>query len=88
MSVTEGEVIRHCERCDRESKHLINSLSPHNVPELVCWECVEQEDQRSRRISAAGGSVRRGHGNGALSVGFINENEKGGRKKMTSTVAT
>ena len=39
MSVTEGEVLRHCERCDRESSYLINFLSPHNVPELVCWEC-------------------------------------------------
>lgn len=59
MSVTEGEVTRHCERCDRESKHLINFLSPHNVPELVCWECVEQEDQLSMRFSPSWTRQRR-----------------------------
>ena len=59
MSVTEGRVIRHCERCDRESKYLINLLSPHNVPEMVCWKCVEQVDQRSMRFSPSWTRQRR-----------------------------
>ena len=47
MSVTEGRVIRHCERCDRESNYLTNFFSPHNdagAGLLGVW---------SRRISAA-----------------------------------
>ena len=47
MSVTGGEVIRHCERCDGESNHLTNFFSPHNgagVGLLGVW---------SGRISAA-----------------------------------
>ena len=59
MSVMEGEVIRHCETCDSESKYLINFLSPNDVPELVCWECVEQEDQRSMRFSPSWTRQRR-----------------------------
>lgn len=59
MLVTEGEVIRHCERCDRESSYLINFLSLDNVPEMVCWECVEQEDQRSLRFSPSWTRQRR-----------------------------
>ena len=59
MSVTQGEVIRHCERCDRESNYLINFLSPNDVPELVCWECVEREDQRSMRFSPSWTRQRR-----------------------------
>ena len=55
----EGEALRHCERCDRESKYLISHLSPGNVPELVCWECVEQEDQRSMGFSPSRARQRR-----------------------------
>jgi hypothetical protein len=59
MSVMEGEMLRHCERCNRESKYLISHLNPDNVPELVCWECVEQEDQRSMRFSPSWTRQRR-----------------------------
>lgn len=59
MSVMVGEVLRHCERCDRGSKHLLNHLSPDNVAELVCWECVAQEDQRSMRFSPSWTRQRR-----------------------------
>lgn len=51
MWVIEGEVLHYCERCDRESKYLINFLSPDDVPELVCQECVGQQAQRSTRFS-------------------------------------
>ena len=59
MSVMGGESLRHCERCDRESKYLINFLSPDDVPELVCWNCVEQEDQRSMKFSPSWTRQRR-----------------------------
>jgi hypothetical protein len=59
MSVMESEVIRHCERCDGESNYLINYLTPNNVPDVVCWECVEQEDQRSMRFSPSSTRQRR-----------------------------
>ena len=59
MSVSEGEVIRLCERCDGESNYLINFLTPNNVPEMVCWECVEQENQRSMRFSPSWTRQRR-----------------------------
>jgi len=51
MAFQEDDPIRHCDRCDEESRRLITFLSPDNVTELLCWRCVRQEDQRdgSRR---------------------------------------
>ena len=59
MKVVGGESLRHCERCDSESKYLINFLSPDDVPELICWECVRQEDQRSMRFNPSWTRQRR-----------------------------
>ncbi len=57
--MTQGGLLRHCERCDRESTYLINFLSPDDVPELICWECVREEDQRDIRHSLSWTRQRR-----------------------------
>lgn len=57
--MTQGELLRLCERCDRESQYLINFLSPDNVPELICWDCVREGDQRDIRHSPSGTRQRR-----------------------------
>lgn len=62
MSVTRGELLRHCERCDRESTYLINFLSPDNVPEMICWGCVREEDQRGMGHSPLWARQRRAAG--------------------------
>lgn len=51
MPATGDETTRLCERCDDETTRLINFLSPDNVPEMVCWRCVEQEGQGTTRFS-------------------------------------
>ncbi|HWS56204.1 MAG TPA: hypothetical protein VN228_18835 [Pyrinomonadaceae bacterium] len=59
MPDTRGESLRRRERCDSETDYLINFLSPDNVPEPVCWECVEREDKRGVRFSPSWTRQRR-----------------------------
>ena len=58
MFFQEDDPVRHCSRCDEESRHLIPFLSPDNVPELVCWSCVREEERRDGRLNT-GWSRRR-----------------------------
>jgi hypothetical protein len=51
MSFYESDTLRHCSRCDDESKYLIRFMRPNNIPEYVCWRCVKQEDKRVHRYS-------------------------------------
>ena len=42
-----------CDRCDRESEHLIRKLAPDNTVQYVCWDCLRREEKRvnvSRRF--------------------------------------
>lgn len=36
----------YCERCDRETDHLISTLGPGLQPRLVCWECLDRQEKR------------------------------------------
>jgi hypothetical protein len=36
----------YCERCDRESQHLIKSIGPDNLPHYICWACQYREEKR------------------------------------------
>jgi len=38
--------IHRCERCDRETTHVIESLGPDNRPHYSCWDCVERQEKR------------------------------------------
>ncbi len=51
MSILEAEIARHCERCDRETRHLIKFKSPDNRLQYLCGRCVEQEDKRQHAFS-------------------------------------
>lgn len=59
MSVYERGTLRHCYRCDDESKYLIRFMGPNNVPEHVCWRCVKREDKRVHRYSPTWTRMRR-----------------------------
>jgi len=45
MSQLEHE-IRRCQRCDRETNHVVESIDDDNRPQFVCWECVERDEKR------------------------------------------
>jgi len=45
MSLVDNQ-IRRCQRCDRETDHIIESVTEDNRPILVCWECVERHEKR------------------------------------------
>ena len=45
MSLLDHQV-RRCERCDRETDHLIESIDANSQPHYLCWECVERQEKR------------------------------------------
>ena len=38
--------ITRCERCDRETDHVVESIDANNRPHYVCWECTERQEKR------------------------------------------
>jgi hypothetical protein len=45
-----------CERCDRESQHMIKLLARDNTAHYVCWDCLRREEKHinvSRRFKRA-----------------------------------
>ena len=45
-----------CQRCDRESTHLIRQVAPDNSVHYVCWDCLRREEKHvnvSRRFKRA-----------------------------------
>ncbi|HKP35358.1 MAG TPA: hypothetical protein VJT71_00765 [Pyrinomonadaceae bacterium] len=42
----EQETVRRCERCDRVTNHVIESIGSDNRPHYLCWECVERHEKR------------------------------------------
>ncbi len=38
--------VRRCEKCDRETEHLVESIDPDSRMHYVCWECVERQEKR------------------------------------------
>ena len=39
-------IMHRCERCDRETTHVVESLGPDNRPHYLCWDCVERHEKR------------------------------------------
>jgi hypothetical protein len=35
-----------CERCDRETPHVVESLGNDNLMHHHCWDCVERHEKR------------------------------------------
>lgn len=46
MAETQESAAGVCERCDRESRHLIKLLEPNNSVHYVCWDCVRRAEKR------------------------------------------
>lgn len=40
------QAVRRCERCDRVTDHVIESVGSDNRPHFLCWECVERHEKR------------------------------------------
>jgi hypothetical protein len=34
-----------CTQCDREMEHYNTFLSPENVEEVICWECLQRSEK-------------------------------------------
>ncbi len=45
MSLLDHKIHR-CERCDRETDHVIESIGEGNRLHFLCWECVERDEKR------------------------------------------
>ncbi|HVS82737.1 MAG TPA: hypothetical protein VHE60_13485 [Pyrinomonadaceae bacterium] len=47
MTMTPGEhgKIYRCERCDRETPHVVESVGEDNRPHFWCWDCVERHEK-------------------------------------------
>ncbi len=46
MTSTQEEAAGVCERCDRESRHLIRQVAPDNSVSYVCWDCLRRQEKR------------------------------------------
>jgi hypothetical protein len=40
------QTVHRCERCDRVTDHVIESIGPDNRPHFFCWECIERHEKR------------------------------------------
>lgn len=40
------DIVRRCERCDRETDRVIESIGMDNRPHYSCWDCVAREEKR------------------------------------------
>ena len=46
MSETEERGVAYCERCGRESAHIIRQTEPDGTTHEVCWKCVSRQEKR------------------------------------------
>ena len=42
----EDPKIHRCERCDRETDHVIEFIGADNQQHFFCWDCVERNEKR------------------------------------------
>ena len=45
MTTTHESAPGVCDRCDRESQHLIKLVEPDNSAHYVCWDCLRREEK-------------------------------------------
>lgn len=45
MSTPETKIPVTCERCERESRHMIKLTEPDNTFHYVCWNCLYREEK-------------------------------------------
>jgi len=41
----EHEKIYRCERCDRETAHVVESIGENNRLHHICWDCVGRDEK-------------------------------------------
>ena len=46
MPEAEQNTSGYCERCHRDSQHVIKSIGLDNLPHYVCWSCLYREEKR------------------------------------------
>ena len=46
INMAEQPTVRRCERCDRITNHVIESIGPDSKLHFFCWECVERHEKR------------------------------------------
>jgi hypothetical protein len=46
MAETEESRTGYCERCGRESAHIIKQTEPDGTTHDVCWKCVSRAEKR------------------------------------------
>ena len=44
--VKERRAPERCERCDRETEHIIELTNPDNTTSRVCWSCFSRGEKR------------------------------------------
>lgn len=44
--MAEDEQRKSCEKCDRETPHLIEQVQPDNSVHYVCWACATRGEKR------------------------------------------
>ena len=42
----EHDKLYRCERCDRETAHVVESIGDDNRLHHVCWDCVGRDEKR------------------------------------------
>ena len=47
MTPGEHERVYRCERCDRETWHVVESIGADNQLHHVCWDCIERYEKRN-----------------------------------------
>lgn len=45
-ATNQGGPTAHCERCNLESRHLIQQTEPGGASYSVCWKCVSRGEKR------------------------------------------
>ncbi|MEA2175473.1 MAG: hypothetical protein QOD00_3065 [Blastocatellia bacterium] len=46
MAATEERPAVYCEKCGRESAHIIKQTEPDGTTHDVCWKCVSRTEKR------------------------------------------
>lgn len=42
----ENDLVYRCERCDRETRRVVESIGADNRLHHFCWDCIERHEKR------------------------------------------